>query len=72
MGPDLSLPKKAASVGSAAPRKITVLRSVRISAALSETPLAVSSIAPNSASVDNRFILVNFSLFRSVRDVEPI
>ena len=72
MGPDLSLPEKAASFGSAAPRIITVLRPVRISAALSETLLAVSSIAPNSASVDNRFILVNFSLFRSVRDGEPI
>jgi hypothetical protein len=46
MGPDLSLPEKAASLGSAAPRIITVLRSVRISAALSETPLALSSIAP--------------------------
>jgi hypothetical protein len=46
MGPDLSLPEKAASLGSAAPRIITVLRSVRSSAALSETPLAVSSIAP--------------------------
>ena len=72
MGPDLSLPEKAASLGSAAPRIINVSRSVSISAALSETPLAVSSISPNSASVDNRFILVNFSLFRSVRDGEPI